>query len=106
MTKFDPPGSRPNGQLGGGQTDGPKEGWTSGNYPCVLQDIGPLGSLPKKPARADDRLEMENLRLERADLRLGRADLKPERADLRPYRPDIRPGRPDEGNKWIDKKTN
>ena len=64
-----------------------------------------LISFLEKPARADDRLEMENLRLERADLRLGRADLKPERADLRPYRPDIRPGRPDEGNKWIDKQT-
>ena len=89
-----------------------KDGWTDGYLEIPppmsysLQDIGPLGSLPKKPARADDRLEMENLRLERADLRLGRADLKPERADLRPYRPDIRPGRPDEGNKWIDKQTN
>ena len=64
------------------------------------------GPLPKKPARADDRLEREDLRLERVDLWLGRADLKPERADLRSLRPDIRPGRPDEGDKWIDKQTN
>ena len=92
-------------QGGDGRTDQRKDGRLE-IPPYVLQDIGPLGSLPKKPARADDRLEMENLRLERADLRLGRADLKPERADLRPYRPDIRPGRPDEGNKWIDKQTN
>ena len=60
----------------------------------------------KKPTRADDRLEREDLGLESADLRLGRADLKSERADLRLYRPDIRSGRPDEADKWIDKQTN
>ena len=74
--------------------------------PVFYRTSSPLGPLPKKLARADDRLEREDLMLESADLRLGRADLKPERADLRPYRPDIRPGRPDEGDKLIDKQTN
>ena len=42
-----------------GWTDGPMDGWTEGRTdgwtdrrlkipPCVLQDIGPLGPLPKK----------------------------------------------------------
>ena len=38
--------------MGGGGTYGRKdsrtEGQMSGNSPCVLQDIGPLGPLPKK----------------------------------------------------------
>ena len=36
---------------GGGRTDGWMEGRTDGRleiHPCVLQDIGPLGPLPKK----------------------------------------------------------
>ena len=35
----------------GGGTDGRKDGRTDGRMeipPCVLQDIGPLGPLPKK----------------------------------------------------------
>ena len=37
--------------LGGGGMDGKTEGRTDGRLeipPCVLQDIGPLGPLPKK----------------------------------------------------------
>ena len=30
-----------------GRKDGRTDGRTSGNSPCVLQDIGPLGPLPK-----------------------------------------------------------
>ena len=36
-----------------GRTDGRTEGQTSGNSPCVLQDIGPLGPLPKKHDGSD-----------------------------------------------------
>ena len=36
-----------------GGTDGRTEGRTSGNSPCVLQDIGPLGPLPKKGHKMD-----------------------------------------------------
>ena len=37
--------------VNGGGTEGRKDGRTDGRMeipPCVLQDIGPLGSLPKK----------------------------------------------------------
>ena len=38
-----------------GQTDGPMKRWTDGHkeiHPCVLEDIGPLGPLPKKVSLA------------------------------------------------------
>ena len=36
-----------------GRKDRRKDGRTSGNSPCVLQDIGPLGPLPKKEERKE-----------------------------------------------------
>ena len=56
----------PDGQWGGrteGRTDGRKDGRKDGRleiHPCVLQDIGPLGPLPKKGKKkniAKDRYE-------------------------------------------------
>ena len=38
-----------------GGTEGRTERWTSGNSPCVLQDIGPLGPLPKKDGKKEER---------------------------------------------------
>ena len=37
-----------------GGTEGRTDGRTSRNPPCVLQDIGPLGPLPKKEERVND----------------------------------------------------
>ena len=39
----------------GGRKDGQKDGRTEGRFeipPCVVQDIGPLGPLPKKDNQA------------------------------------------------------
>ena len=47
-----------------GQTDGQTEGRTDGRFkisPCVLQEIGPLGPLPKKQTRYGEEAKTDNV---------------------------------------------
>ena len=56
-----------NGGWGGqtdGRTDGQTEGRTDGRFkisPCVLQEIGPLGPLPKKQTRYGEEAKTDNV---------------------------------------------
>ena len=59
----------------GGRTEEQTEGRTSGNSPYVLQDIGPLGPLPKKDEMVEFELRKpsyENSKNINRDASLGR----------------------------------
>ena len=54
------PGWPMGGERTEGRTEGRKDGRTDGHleiHPCVLQDIGPLGPLPKKEEVAKEERE-------------------------------------------------
>ena len=50
---------------GGGRMDGRTDGRTDGHkkiHPCVLQDIGPLGPLPKKRKEKQNKMEDKEIK--------------------------------------------